>query len=129
MKRLSILISGAIAATFVLGATEASAAAPSRSCFQMNQLNGTRADGDRRVYARVGLHDIWRIDLANRCSSLLSQEGIILAPTGGASLICTPLDLDLRAREIGGSSTPCIIDRISKLSPEEAAALPPKVKP
>ena len=128
MNKMTLIAAGAVA-LLSLAASAASAATPGRSCFQMTQLQGTRADGDQRIYARVGVKEIYRIDLAHRCSSLLSQEGIVLTPTGGNNLICTPLDVDLRARDLGGSSTPCMIKSISRLTPEEAAALPAKVKP
>ncbi len=125
MKSIPLVIAGSI----VLAAGAAAAAAAPGSCFQMSQLQNTLPDGDQRIYARVGLHDIYRLDLAFRCSALLSKEGIVLIPAGGNNLICTPLDLDLRARELGGSSTPCPIKSITRLTPEEAAALPAKVKP
>ncbi len=128
MKPKSLIMAGAIVASIALFA-EGASAAPAKSCFQMSQLQSTKPDGDQRIYARVGLHDVYRLDLAFRCSALLSKEGIVLIPAGGQNLICTPLDLDLRARELGGVSTPCNIKSISKLTPEEAAALPPKVRP
>ncbi len=128
MNPSPMIIVGALAAAVALSGNGA-AAAPAKSCFQMSQLQNTQPDGDQRIYARVGLHDVYRLDLAFRCPALLSKEGIVLIPAGGQNLICTPLDLDVRARELGGSSTPCNIKSISKLTPEEAAALPPKVRP
>ncbi len=124
MKAIALVIAGSI-----LLAAGSAIAAPAGSCFQMSQLQNTLPDGDQRIYARVGVHDIYRLDLAFRCSALLSKEGIVLIPAGGNNLICTPLDLDLRARELGGSSTPCTIKSITRLTPEEAAALPRKVRP
>jgi hypothetical protein len=123
----------AAVASVAEGAPKADAA--QRSCFSLRQLEGTRADGDKTIYARVGLHDIYRLDLAFRCTSLANQNGIILTPAGGRDNICGPLDLDLRARGIGGGgiggggSEPCAIKSITRLTPEEAAALPRKVRP
>ena len=120
-------------ATAAQGAPKAGAT--QRSCFSMRQLQGTRPDGDKTIYARVGLHDIYRLDLAFRCTSLANQNGLILTPAGGQDNICGPLDLDVRARGIGGGgisgggSEPCVIKSITKLTPEEAAALPRKVRP
>lgn len=120
----------AICLTAIGSASTAGAATPSqRACFSLHQLQSTRPDGDQRVYFRVGLHDVYRLDLAFRCSALRDQEGIVLLPAGGQDLICTPLDLDLRARQLGGGSTACMIKSITRLTPEEAAALPPKVRP
>ena len=120
-------------ATVAHGAPKTGAA--QRSCFSMRQLQGTRPDGDKTIYARVGLHDIYRLDLAFRCTSLANQNGLVLIPAGGRDDICGPLDLDVRARGIGvggiggGGSEPCVIKSITRLTPEEAAALPRKVRP
>jgi len=106
-----------------------------RSCFSLHLLEGTRADGDKTIYARVGLNDIYRLDLAFRCTSLANQNGLVLTPAGGRDNICGPLDLDVRARGPGnegiggGGSEPCVIKSITKLTPTEAAALPRKVRP
>ncbi len=129
MNNAPLLMAGALVASIVLGGAASAAPTPGQSCFQMTSLQSTRPDGDKTIYARVGVKQIYRIDLAHRCPELLSREGIVITPTGGRNLICGPLDFDLRARDVGGSSTPCFVERISKLSPEEAAALPKKVVP
>jgi len=124
---LAIALGIAALATTAQAAPDPGAAR--RSCFSMQQLQSTRPDGDQRIYARVNLHDVYRLDLAFRCPALADREGIVLVPAGGEDNICGPLDLDLRAREVGGGSTPCMIKSITKLTAEEAAALPPKVRP
>ena len=139
MTRKSMLIALAAVSGFVAPAAGAQAAGdaskPPQSCFSLRQLQGTRPDGTQRIYARVGLHDIYRLDLAFKCYSLANQNGIILIPAGGTDSICHPLDLDVRARGTsgngisGGGSEPCVIKSITRLTPEEAAALPRKVRP
>jgi hypothetical protein len=131
MRRTPIALVSVAVTLAVSGATSNAGAAPSveRSCFSFHRLESTRPDGDQRLYFRVGLHDIYRVDLAFRCPALTAQQGIVLEPTGGMDEICTPLDLDLRARMLGGGSAPCMIRSITKLTPDEAASLSPKVKP
>jgi hypothetical protein len=123
-----------LAAATVLAALAATAAAAAPtssrgSCFRMTQLQSTRPDGDSRIYLRVGVNTYYRMDLAFRCPELQEQQGLVMTPTGGKDDICTPLDLDLRARLLGGGSTPCMIKSITRLTPEEAAEIPKKVKP
>ncbi len=125
----SALLASMIAGASLATALPVAAASAPRQCFMLNQLQGTRPDGDRTVYARVGAKQIFRLDLAHRCPALLSREGIVLIPAGGKNEICTGLDVDLRARELGGGSVPCAIAGITRLTPEEAAALPPKARP
>jgi len=119
-----------LGAAAVLLLCASSALAQNRdNCFRMSQLQSTRADGDQRIYARVNVHDFYRIDLQFRCSSLpYADRGIVLKPAGGKDLICTPLDLDLKANN-AGALEPCFIKSITRLTPEEAAAIPAKVRP
>ncbi len=99
------------------------------NCFRLSQLSNTRPDGDRRIYLRVGVNSFYRIDLASRCSSLpFEGNHLVITPTPGSDLICRPIDLDLKVSE-GGVSEPCFIKSITRLTPEEAAAIPRKVKP
>ena len=104
-------------------------AASGQNCFRMSQLQSTRPDGDKRIYARVNVNDYYRIDLAQRCSSLpYADQGLVLTPAGGNDLICSPIDLDLKVND-HGALEPCIISSITKLTPAEVAAIPKKAKP
>ncbi len=117
----------AVAATML--AAVPAAAQPNNNCFRMSMLSSTRPDGDRRIYARVGVSTFYRIDLADRCSSL-PYEGnfLVLEPAGGSDLICSPIDLDLKVNDHGAKES-CFIKSITRLTPEEAAAIPRKAKP
>ncbi len=99
------------------------------SCFRVSQMQGTHADGDRRIYVRVGVNTFFRLDLAHRCASLpYADRGLVLTPAGGNDLICSPIQLDLKVND-NGALEPCTIQSITRLTPEEAAAIPKKVKP
>ncbi len=128
MIRALYLLAGA--ATALLATAPPAAAQTSHdNCFQMSMLSSTRPDGDRRIYARVGVSTFYRIDLAHRCSSL-PYEGnfLVLEPAGGSDLICNPIDLDLKVNDHGAKEA-CFIKSITRLTPEEAAAIPKKAKP
>ncbi len=99
------------------------------NCFRLSQVSNTHADGERRIYVKVGAGDYFRIDLAHRCASLPYQGNhLVLTPTPGTDLICHPLDLDLKVSENGAQES-CFIQSITRLTPAEAAAIPKKVKP
>ena len=114
---------------FTAVAVPAAAQTNRDNCFRMSMLSSTRPDGDRRIYARVGVNTFYRIDLAHRCSSL-PYEGnfLVLEPAGGSDLICNPIDLDLKVNDHGAKEA-CFIKSITRLTPEEAAAIPKKAKP
>ncbi len=119
----------AIAAAALSAAFPAAAQINRENCFRMSMLSSTRPDGDRRIYARVGVSTFYRIDLAHRCASL-PYEGnfLVLEPAGGSDLICSPIDLDLKVNDHGAKEA-CFIKSITRLTPEEAAAIPRKAKP
>ncbi len=118
------------AAAALLGGIQSAAAQSSHdNCFRLSMLSSTRPDGDRRIYARVGVNTFYRIDLASRCASLPYESNhMVLTPTPGSDMICRPIDLDLKVSE-GGVSEACFIQSITRLTPEEAAAIPRKAKP
>ena len=119
----------AAAAAAASGSLPAAAQPRAESCFRLSQLQNTHADGDRRIYARVGTNTFYRIDLANRCSALgFGGSHLVLTPTPGSDLICRPIDLDLKVSEDGAAEA-CFIQSITRLSPDEAAAIPRRVKP
>ena len=127
MNRTLLVIAAAAAA---LGAALPAAAQTGReSCFRLSQISNTMPDGDRRIYVRVNVNSFYRIDLANRCASLpYPGNHLVLTPAGGNDLVCHPIDLDLKVSE-GGVRESCLISSITRLTPEEAAAIPKKVKP
>jgi hypothetical protein len=58
----------------------------------------------------------------------IPSDPIITRSPPGSSMICRPLDMDM-AISRGGFETPCIVDSIVKMSAEEVAALPSKIRP
>ncbi|HYD46434.1 MAG TPA: hypothetical protein VEA79_14295 [Phenylobacterium sp.] len=124
MKPLSALV---LAAALALPAAAAGAQDAPRQCFVLRNMDGTRAADARTLYAKVG-RDIWRFDMAGACLSTVSSDGLIVEPVGGRSTVCGPLDLNIKGRN-GGIAVPCIVRSLTKLTPEEAAALPKGDRP
>lgn len=125
MRPLSALILAA-ALALPAGAAMAQAQAP-RQCFVLRNMDGTRAADSRTLYAKVS-RDVWRFDMSGACLNTVSSDGLIVKPVGGRATVCGPLDLDISGRN-GGITTPCIVKSLTKLTPEEAAALPKKARP
>ena len=131
IRRALCTLAAAAAALACAPAAPAQPHADSRndSCFRLSMLSNWRPDGDRRIYLRVGVNTFYRVDLAARCTSL-PYEGnhLVISPTPGSDMICRPLDLDLKVSE-NGVREPCFVKSITRLTPEEAAAIPRKAKP
>jgi hypothetical protein len=129
--RYALCLIATASAALALGGSASPAAAQRNTdnCFRMSMLSSTRPDGDKTIYARVGVSGFYRIDLAHRCASL-PYEGnfLVLTPTPGQDLICGPLDLDLKVND-HGANEPCFIKSITHLTPDQVAKIPRKAKP
>jgi hypothetical protein len=60
---------------------------------------------------------------------MLQSPGVHLVFKGRGSSICGPLDLDLAVSDGHGFNTPLIARSLTKLTPEEVAAIPRKYQP
>ncbi len=106
------------------------AQAEGAQCFYSQDWDGWKATPDSKaIYIKVGVNKIYRIDLARECPTLQSPYAHLITGTPTGSAICTAIDLDLRVSDNGGSRVACIPSKITRLSPEEAAALPKNLRP
>ena len=132
MKRLLVMTSAFALAASALPALAADQAKPETGsqCFRMSQIrNHTKAD-DQTLYFSVGSRDVYRLDMSGAClAGTSSSDPLILETVGGTDLICRPIDLSLKVKLGNVGVSPCIIKEITKLTPDQIAVLPPKVKP
>lgn len=104
------------------------AAGDQRECFLSRDVNGFNAPNDHTVYIRVGVSQIWRLDLMTDCLDLTFRQSLGLESTPGDPWICSPLDAQIIYRETGMAQR-CPVTAMHKLTPAEAAALPKKDRP
>jgi hypothetical protein len=125
MKRFAI--AAALVALVPLGAAEAKPPPSDRACFHASNVSGFRAPDDKTVYVRVGVRDIYQMEMMGSCPQIDWAEKIGIR-TRGSEFICSGLDADLISPTSIGPQR-CPVRMLRKLSPEEAKALPPKSKP
>ena len=124
---------GALAAGIALGAALPAAASdkvdkPARqACFFTRDVNGFSAADDRTVYVKVGVKDVYRLDLFSRCPDI-DWNWRIGIQSHGSDWICSPLDATIIAQSPIGPQR-CEVNNVTKLTPEEIAALPKKSRP
>jgi hypothetical protein len=131
MRPSRILAGAAMAAATALASPAPAAAKPAAndSCFFSSSWQGWHAPNDKTIYLRINLHDIYRVDLSSG-SSLLTWPGARLVNVEhGSDSICSPLDLNLTVADQGGARDFVIAKSITKLTPEEVAAIPKKDLP
>jgi hypothetical protein len=100
----------------------------SRECFLVRDVDGFNAPDDHTVYIRVGVSQIYRLDLMMDCLNLTFRQSLGIEHTSGEPWICSPLDAEIVYRDVGMPQR-CPVTAIHKLTPDEAAALPKKNRP
>jgi hypothetical protein len=122
MKIALILIAGALAASAAVPA--AAQPKPQNHCILTRDLRNHTIAGDHTLYFDVGGREIYRVE-ANGClAGITSTDPIVLRDRASTGRICSKMDLDITVR---GAN--CIVSSMTKLTPEEAAALPRRVHP
>ena len=112
---------GAICAA--LPAAEASPAAG--ACLRINNIQNSKMDGPRTLYVRADGGRTYQIEFAADCNTAAAYS-LVLHPVNNDNQICSPIELNVRVRDTGEFCEP---RTLSRLTPEEAAALPAKVRP
>jgi len=132
MKILTAAVAAAALSAGLFAAAAPSLAAPAdRQCFRMSEMRGWKATPDSRgIYYRVGIRDVYYAELQDSCPMLRSPNSHLVNKVT-TDLICTPIEFDLRVSDNtpGFPAVPCLVKSFHKLTPEEAKALPPKLKP
>ena len=126
---------GALTAVFALAAAlpaaadkpPAAAAKARQACFFARDVNSFSAADDRTVYVKVGVKDVYRLDLFNSCPDIDWNWSIALQ-SHGSDWICSPMDATIIARSPIGPQR-CEVNKVTRLTPEEVAALPKKARP
>jgi hypothetical protein len=129
---MKLALAAAVAA-LTAGLALAAAAQPAsdRACFQTRDMRNHTVGDDHTLYVKVGQRDVYRIGMTNSClAGAMSSDPIIMRSPPGSTTVCKPIDLDISITRGGGHiNTPCIVGSLMKLTPQEAAALPRKVRP
>jgi len=109
-------------------AADAKKAEPARQCFYQRNITSWHAPDDNTVLLRVGVNDYYKMDMLGPCNGLdFAGESIGIRNRGGSGYICSGLDVQVLVPDrVPGR---CDVDKITKLSKAEVAALPPKSKP
>ena len=120
----------ALALAAAVVAVPVTSSAAKSECFLSGDWRGWRATPDSKaIYIRVGVSRVYRLDLSTQCPSL-QQAGVhLVTRLRGGPWICHPLDLDLSISDGHGFKTPCIVNKITRPSSEEATALPKDQRP
>lgn len=118
----------AFGAALCLAAPGAAADKSHDACFARRNIESFNAPNDRTVYVRVGVDQIYRLDLMIDCTNLTFRQGIGLEDQPATPWICSPLEATVIYHD-NGIRERCPVRAIHKLTPQEIAALPKKDRP
>ena len=135
MRKTAALLAVATAGFAVLGAltaTPLAKAEPSkgdsaRQCFYERNINNFTVPGNRLVYIRVGVADVYRLDLMTDCPEITFRQDLGFSRSASGN-ICSAVDMQIRFQQ-NGVRRICQVSDLRKLSPDEVAALPKRDRP
>lgn len=123
---------GLIASALSLSAIvpEATAApATTNNCFFVTQWQGWKSPSPDVIYLGVNVHDVYRVDLSVGSPMLSAPNMHLVSIVRGSSSICSAIDLDLKLSDDHGFTEPLIAKALTKLTPDQIAAIPKKFRP
>jgi hypothetical protein len=98
-------------------------------CFFITQWNGWKSPSPNVLYLGVNMHDVYKVDLSAGSSQLQWPDVHLISRTVGSDSICSAIDLQLEVADTTGFREPLIAAKLTKLTPDEVAAIPKKFRP
>jgi hypothetical protein len=113
------------AASALILALPAQARPVEKTCFRTSEMRNHTIGDDKTMYFDVGGRSVYRAQMSNGCfAGATSSDPIVLQDRAGTGRICSAIELD-----VSSNGNRCIVSSLAKLTPEEFAALPKKMKP
>lgn len=126
---IALVLASASLAMAMPARAEPAKDASKQQCFFISQFQTWRAPDAKTIYIRVNMHDYYRLDLGGACPLLLSPTAHLVTKTRGPETVCSAIDWDIRVSDPPGAIEPCIVRKMTRMTPAEVAAIPPKFKP
>ncbi len=102
------------------------------ACFWRRDISNFAAVDQKTVYLRVGVSEVFKLDLFSDCLDLDFVHRIGLKSIGGfESNLCEGPNpgVDVVVRDVGLGHMRCPVTNITKLTPADVAALPKGARP
>jgi hypothetical protein len=102
---------------------------PKGECIRSHDIRNHTIADNQTLLLDVNHRNTYRVTLRGQClAGAIASDPIITREPPGTSFICKPIDMDVGIVK-AGFETKCIVDSIDKLTPEQIAALPKKLRP
>ena len=109
-------------------------------CFYITEWRGWKSPSPNVIYLGVNMHDVYRVDLSAGSRLLQAPDVHLVSRTRGPDTVCSAIDLQLEVSDDigvqgrfgagigggfgGGMREPLIASKLTKLTPDEIAAIP-----
>lgn len=105
------------------------AVAVAPACFYTRDIRNHTIGDDHTLYLNVNDRMVYRVTTEGSClAGATSSDAIVMREPPGSTNVCRPIDLDIGV-STGGFTNHCIVSSITPLTPEQVAALPPRMRP
>jgi hypothetical protein len=123
------LIATALSLSTLVPVVGTASPATTNNCFYVTQWQGWKSPSPDVIYLGVNMHDVYRVDLSAGSSMLSWPNMHLVSIVRGSDSICTAVDLDLKISDDHGFTEPLIAKSLTKLTPDQVAAIPKKFRP
>ncbi|HEX3700347.1 MAG TPA: hypothetical protein VHV27_06705 [Phenylobacterium sp.] len=111
-------------------ALSATALSAHADCFRTGQIRNHTVVDKSTALINVDDRSVYRIVTSGDCfAGATTSDPLVMRSPPGSTMVCKPIDMDLGVKVGGGPTRRCIVGAITRLSPDEVAALPKKLKP
>lgn len=98
-------------------------------CIRSRDIRNHTIADDQTILLNVDGRATYRVTVSGAClGGAVSSDPIVTRNPPGSQIICRPIDMDLAIAKDGFEST-CIVRSIVKMTPEQIAAVPKKLRP
>jgi len=126
---MALAAAGLVASAAQAQTPAAKPARVDRPCFSLSDWHGWSSPDSKTMYLKVRNRDVYRLDLTHGSNQLNWPGSHLVTVVRGSDRICNPIDLDLRVSDGFGMAIPIRAKTITKLTPDEIAAIPKKDRP
>ena len=125
-----VLVTAVLLSPVVRAQPQAQDSNRSQACFFSRDFQQWRSPDPNTIFIRVGVNQFYRLGLAAPCTALQFPDAHLVNVFHGSDTVCAPIDWDLRvAQSPQGITQQCIVKSMTRLTPDQAAAIPPRFRP
>ncbi len=114
---------GALALAGSLAVAQPSAGG--QACLRISHIQSTHFADPHTLFIRADGNQFYRLEFGPPCYDA-ANETLIVHPFANNDMVCSAIGLNISVRATGER---CIPTRLTRLSPDEAAAIPPRDRP